>query len=84
MLNMTVVDLKLIPDPNMCTFFKNMRGGVSDISNRYSEANNMYLKSLEPKTRIRIYIFRHKQIMRLWNVKVSSNKWFQMDTSKRV
>ena len=50
MLNMTKVELELISDPDMYIFFdKGMRGGVSSISNRYSKANNKYLKSYEPK-----------------------------------
>ena len=40
MLNMTKVELELIPDPGMFIFFqKGMRGGVSYISNRYSKTN---------------------------------------------
>ena len=40
----------LIPDPDMYIFFeKNKRGGVSYISNKYSKANNKYLKSSNPK-----------------------------------
>ena len=36
-LNMTKVELNLIPDPDMYIFFeKGTRGGVSYISNRYS------------------------------------------------
>ena len=50
MLNMIKVKLKLIPDPDMYMFFeKGTRGGVSYISNRYSKANNKYLKSFDPK-----------------------------------
>ena len=50
MLNMTKVKLELISDPDMYIFFKKgMRGGVSYISNRYSKANNKYLKSYNPK-----------------------------------
>ena len=50
MLNMTKVKLELIPDPVMYIFFqKCTRGGVSYISNRYSKANNKYLKSYAPK-----------------------------------
>ena len=50
MLNMTKVELELIPDPNMCIFTeKGTRGGVSYISNRYSKVNNNYLKSHNPK-----------------------------------
>ena len=50
MLNMTKVKLELILDSDMYIFFeKGMRGGVSYISNRYSKANNKYLKSYDPK-----------------------------------
>ena len=50
MLIMTKVDLKLIPDPDMYVFFeKGTRGGVSYVSNRYSEAKNKHLKSYDPK-----------------------------------
>ena len=45
MLNITKVELELIPDPDMYLFFeKGMTGGVSYISQRYSKANNKYLK----------------------------------------
>ena len=50
MLNMTKVELELIPDPDMYIFFeKGTRDGVSYISNNYSKANNKYLKSYDPK-----------------------------------
>ena len=50
MLDMTKVELELIADPDIYIFFeKGMRGGVLYISNRYSKANNKYLKSYEPK-----------------------------------
>ena len=49
-LNMTKVELKLIPNPDMYLFLeKGMTGGVSYISKRYSKANNKYLKSYDPK-----------------------------------
>ena len=50
MLHMTKVELELISDPDMYILFgKGTRGGVSYISNRYSKANNKYLKSYGPK-----------------------------------
>ena len=50
MLNMTKVELKLIPDPDMHIFFaKGTRGGASYISNSYSKVNNKYLKSYHLK-----------------------------------
>ena len=46
MLNMTKVELELIPDPDKYTLFeKGTRDGVSYISNGYSKASNKYLKS---------------------------------------
>ena len=50
MLNITKVELELIADPDMYSFFeKGMRGGVSYIFNKYSKANNKYLRSYDPK-----------------------------------
>ena len=50
MLNITKVELELIPDPNMYILFeKGTWGGVFYISNRYSKAKNKYLKSYDPK-----------------------------------
>ena len=52
MLKMTKIKLKLImyADINITYYFeKSTRGGISCISNRYSNANNKYLKSYDPK-----------------------------------
>ena len=50
MLNVTKMEFKLIPDPDMYIFFeKRMTGWVSYISNRYSKASKKYLKSSNPK-----------------------------------
>ena len=50
MLNTKKVELELIPDPDKYIFFeKGARGGVLYSSNRYSKANNKYLKFYDPK-----------------------------------
>ena len=50
MLKMTKIKLELISDPDIYIFFeRGMRGRVSNISNRYSKANNQYLKSYDAK-----------------------------------
>ena len=49
-LKMTTTELELIPDPDMCVLFeKGTRSRISFIFNRYSKANNNYLKSYDPK-----------------------------------
>ena len=48
----------IVPDPGMyISFEKGMRGGVSYISNRYSKANNKYLKSYDPKQELKHIIY---------------------------
>ena len=50
MLNAKKVEFEFIPDLVMYIFFENgTRGGVSYISNKWSKANNKYLKSYDSK-----------------------------------
>ena len=50
MLKIPKFELELIPDPDIYIFFgKGTRCGIPYISNRYSKANNEYLKSYDPK-----------------------------------
>ena len=50
MLSATKVELDLISDVDMYSFFeKRLRGGVSYNSKRYSKANNKYLTYYDPK-----------------------------------
>ena len=67
---LTKIKLEFLSDPNMYIFFENgMRGGVSYISNRYSKANNKYLKSYEPQQESKhIYILRREEFIWLCNV----------------
>ena len=58
MLKMTTVKLELIPAPDMYIFFeKDTRGGISYISNRYSNVNNKYLKSYDPEQEYKHIIY---------------------------
>ena len=48
LLNMAKIKLELVSDLDMYILFEEgMRRGLSYISNRYSKANNKYLKSYE-------------------------------------
>ena len=45
---MTEVELELLDNAEMYSFFENyIRGGISQVSNRYSKANNKYLKDFD-------------------------------------
>ena len=58
MLEKTIVELELIPDPDMYIFFeKGTRGGISYISNKYRKANSKYLKSQDPKQESKLVIY---------------------------
>ena len=49
MLKMKKIEFEFIPDPDMFVFFKKgTRGRISYIFNRYSKANNKYLKFYDP------------------------------------
>ena len=49
-LKTTKIELELSPDPEMYIFCeKGTRDGICYISNRYSKANNKYLKSYDPR-----------------------------------
>ena len=54
MLNMAKCELEFISDPDMYIFFKKgTRSEISYIRNRYSKANNKYLKSYDPKEELK-------------------------------
>ena len=63
---MTKLELELIPDRGMYIFFeKGTRGGISCISNRYSKANNKYLKFCDPKQESKNIIYTHIAILQI-------------------
>ena len=49
MFKMIKIELEFIPNPAMFIFFEKVQEINSYISNRYSKANNKYLKFYEPK-----------------------------------
>ena len=50
MLKIAKIELELIPDPDMYMFFeKDIRRGISYISNSWNKDNNKYLESNDPK-----------------------------------
>ena len=62
LINMTKVELELIPDPDidsdiLAFFEKGMKGGVSYISNIYSKAKSKYLKFYNPKQEAKHIIY---------------------------
>ena len=79
MLKMTKIKLELISGPDMFTFFeKSIKGGIS---NRYSKAKNINLKTYDSKQKSEHIILRYKQVLRLCNASISSNRRIQMDRS---
>ena len=58
MLKMTDIKLELITDIDMYQFIeKGMRGGISYIANRYSKANNKYMKKYDNKTQSKYIMY---------------------------
>ena len=57
-LKMAKIELELVKDPGMYIFFeKRTRDGICYISNRYSKANNKYLKSYDLKQKSKHIIY---------------------------
>ena len=71
MINMVKVELELITDADMYIFLeKGTRGGVSYISNRYSNTSNKYLKSFDSKQESKHFIY------------LDANNWYGYAMSK--
>ena len=65
-------------------FEKGTRGGISYISDRYSKANNKYLKPYDPKQESKHIIYLDGNNLYLYGYamsKFSYNKCMQMDRS---
>ena len=82
MLKMTKIKFELITDPDVYIFSeKGTRGGIFYISNRYSKANNKYLKSYDPKQQSNhdIYLDANSLVMQCLSFfqQVDSNRQIQ-------
>ena len=81
-LNMTKVEIELIPDFDRIIFSKKgMRGGGSYISNRYSKANNKYLNSYDSKQESKhiIYLEMNKEYGCAISKFISTNLFQRID-----
>ena len=71
LLNITREELELILDADIYLFFEDdMRGGVSQISKRYSQASNKYLKSYDPKQQSEHIIYRDAKNLYLYPMSI--------------
>ena len=67
--------LDIISDVDMYLFLeKDLRLGASYIPKKYSKANNKYLTSYDPIKPKEYILYLKKKIMRLWFVKIRSNR----------
>ena len=61
------------------------KGGISDFSNRYSKANNKYMKSYNPNQQSKHIIYLEANNLYRYAMPkldlIQSNKWIQMDRS---
>ena len=58
MFKMTKTEIELIPDTDMYIFFEKVtKSRISYVSNRYSKANNKYLKSYDVKQETKHIIY---------------------------
>ena len=61
------------------------KGGISDISNRYSKANNKYMKSYNPNQESKHIIYLEANNLYRYAMPkldlIQCNKWIQMDRS---
>ena len=79
-LYITEVNLELITDPEMYKFFeKDIRGGISVITQRYARANNRYMKDYKPTKEESYIIYLDANNLYGWamsqHLPISDFKW---------
>jgi hypothetical protein len=78
------IKLELLTDPNMYLFFEEgIRGGISVISKRFSEANNKYLPNFDPEKPSKFIIYLDANNLYGWALSqplpVSDFKWLSVE-----
>ena len=81
-----MTDIKLEPmvDIDMFQFIeKGLRGGVSNIANRYGKANNKYMKEYDEKAPSKYIMYLDANNLYGWAIESIPTYWrFQMDDRK--
>ena len=75
--------LQLLHDYDVLMMFeKGIRGGITHISKRYSEANNKYMKDYDPEKPLKFITYLDANHLYGYAMSQSSNSWIQFMDEK--